>query len=241
MNYEENKADHLIALAMLDYGRSNALLLDSIDDSQITLSSRLKKRILRMESRHSHEKAYKCAKRIGFRVAIAVMLIITMMFVTLLCVTAIREAICGTVIEWYEKYVSIRFENSEPSEHSGEDFDFSAVPTSIESVRKPTYIPDGCTAEIKKEKTATILNYRNTDGDTIADFRQSLLDDRKYYYDSDTAIIEDIFISGYDGKIITYSKDSTVFVIWSDGEYSYSLMSYILSESELLKIAESVK
>ena len=108
---ENNKFDYFVKLALLDCGQKDVKMFDEIDDSKIILRDRLNKRIKKLISRKAHEQSFAKTRRMFVRVAIAAMLIMSLMFATLISITAIRESIWKTIVEWHENYIAVRFES----------------------------------------------------------------------------------------------------------------------------------
>ena len=131
MRYEENnKFDYLVSIALLDCGDKDLEMFEAIDDSNIVLSNRLTRRVRHIIYKKAHESMFKATKRISVRVAVAMMIIMSLLLVTLMSISATREAIWNAIIEWYDDYITVRFED--PSGVVGAD-DTTEVPETTTS------------------------------------------------------------------------------------------------------------
>jgi hypothetical protein len=254
MKYEENnRFDYFIRLALLDCGGKDAKMFDAIDDSQVVLSARLDRRIKRLISRSERAGSVAKVKHIFVRVAIAVMLIMSLLFATLMSITAVREAIWEAIVEWHENYIVVRYEKSDDT--SSDDGQAStdgsaqdnspqapavAPPTKIEEVRKPTYVIEGIIEDIFCSKVKTQVDYYL--GDVLLySFSQHPLGIGPVYIDSDGAIVEKIDIGGTVGTFVTYASKEERILLWNDREYDYVLHTVELDVDALVEIALSVK
>ena len=134
MQYSENdKLDLLIGLAMWDCGEKDAEFFKNIDTSNIPDNPRLDRKIHRLIKKKAREATVKKTKRIAWRVAVAAMLILSIMFATLMSITAIREAIWRTIVSWYENYITIQYEPPQVSAPT-DNTNVSAAPETSEEV-----------------------------------------------------------------------------------------------------------
>lgn len=260
MKYVENeKFDYLIRLALLDCGDKDAEMFRTIDTSNTVVSPRLRNKIHRLIKRKARESAVKKTKLILSRIAIAAMIVLSIMFATMMSISAIREAIWRTIVEWYDNYISIRYEAPEDdgkdnaaigdstnqTDVNGEaTTDQTAVvspPTEILEVRKPTYLPEGVVENVVvSSKSMVAIDYYLGE-ELIYSFNQNILKTNDRYYNNQIAVVSDIMVNEYKAVVVTYEQKPEVYLIWNDGVYSYVLVSITASLEDMIKIAESVK
>ncbi len=276
MQYLENdKLDHLIGLALLDCGNKDAEMFRNIDTSDIPDNPRLDRKISRLIKRKEREAAVKKTKRIAWRVAIAAMLILSIMFATLMSITAIREAIWKAIVSWYENYITVQYEPSQAEETEYTNYNslipesteadsntnadigintennINAVnnnesivilpPTEILEVRKPTWLPEGTIEDLVSEDKWTVYRDYYLNDEYIASFQQLVLKKYERYYNNENALIENFYIGKSEAIFVSYKDYSEKYIVWSDGEYIYTLTSEILEKEQMMQIAESVK
>ena len=140
----------------------------------------------------------------------------------------VRAAVRELAVEFYDQYVGITDDGNailkDPMEHHA-----------------PTYIPEGY--EIEREDLTFYygsIRYVNNEGKFIKYYQ----DFNKYatmYFDSEGAVLSDIFIDEYRGKYLEYPDERKTqnVVMWTDGTYTYYIVSELAYE-ELKIMAESV-
>ena len=262
MRYEENnKFDYLVSIALLDCGNKDLEMFEAIDDSNIVLSNRLTRRVRHIIYKKAHESMFKATKRISVRLAVAMMIIMSLLLVTLMSISATREAIWNAIIEWYDDYITVRFED--PSGVVGADDTTEASetttdvlgnaetteppegivspPAEIEEVRKPTYIPADVEEEFIHKSLMGVLYEYYIGNDLVYSFNQMLLRENDKYVDSETAKVFAIEINGFMGTLVEYTEKDELHIIWTDSEYVYRLTSWELDIEELIKVACSVE
>lgn len=79
--------------------------------------------------------------------AVACLICLSLCFVACMCITRVRTAIKETIIEWYEDFASIKFENKD-SQPLNDDIH---VPDRIVSKARASYLPSRYTCEVKMD------------------------------------------------------------------------------------------
>lgn len=264
MQYSENdKLDRLIGIAFFDCGVKDAEFFRNIDTSDIPDNPRLDRKIHRLIKRKAREATVKKTKRIAWRVAVATMLILSIMFAALMSISAIREAIWKTIVSWYENYITVQYEppqqevsennndNSTISEndlsdtHSSDTSDSQAVivlpPTEILEIRKPTWLPEETVEDMISQDKWTVYTDYYLNEEYIASFQQLVLKKYERYYNNEDALVENFYIGNSKAIFVSYKNYSEKYIVWSDGEYIYTLTSETLEKEQMIQIAESVK
>ena len=266
MKYVENeKFNYLVKLALLDCGKKDAEMFRTIDTSNAVVSDRFRNKIHRLIKRKARESAVKKTKLILSRIAIAAMLVLSIIFATMMSISAIREAIWKTIVEWYDNYITIRYEVPENDadkdsnsnnnaaigdstnqtdangEETTEQITGITPPTEILEVRKPTYMPDGVVEDVVMNmKSMVIVDYYLGE-ELIYSFNQYILKTDDKYYDNQNANIFNVKIKGKEAIFVTYEEKIEKYLIWNDGEYSYVVASTYVSFEKMVRIAESVQ
>jgi len=167
------------------------------------------------------------------RTAIIVLIILSVSFVSLLSVEAIRTEISNIITTFFERFIDIRYDDA-----GNPNFMLKR----IEEIFLPAYIPYGYVkAEVFKSELNIIAVYVDDDENEVIYFFQNLLS-AAIAIDGEDFIEHDIVINGFSGKIYEYNKpdDNFFIVVWNDYRYFYQLSSP-LSKEETIKIAESVR
>ena len=128
-----DKYDYLIAMATLDAGLDDAEMFEKLDASEVVLSNCTINKInnLIKSSSKCKTKDNSKAKTVLSRVAVIALVVMSIAFAAMMSVSAIRNAIWNTIVEWYDKYISIDYKPDQPE----------SVPATIEEIRKPALLP----------------------------------------------------------------------------------------------------
>ena len=224
----------------------------SLDKSDVNLGKNFYAKQRRIVNKYEREPTVTLLRKCLIRVAVALMALMSVGFLTVMAVPDLREAVFEAVVEWYDNYVSIRFEpshgeNKEPtdttsSEITGEPGSLNVEitpPTIIEKVMKPTYIPKGAEEEVvTNNKFMVIIDYYLGD-DLILSFTQTPYNSKDKLFDNKASISREIDVNGYSAVILEFESDGQA-IIWTDGVYYYYIHSTILDINELMNAAISV-
>lgn len=162
------------------------------------------------------------------RMAASIAVVFSLVLCGCACFPNVRAAVRELAVEFYDQYVGITDDGNailkDPMEHHA-----------------PTYIPEGY--EIEREDLTFYygsIRYVNNEGKFIKYYQ----DFNKYatmYFDSEGAVLSDIFIDEYRGKYLEYPDERKTqnVVMWTDGTYTYYIVSELAYE-ELKIMAESV-
>lgn len=257
-----DKLDALIALTAKDCGNDDVEMFDKLDTSKVTFDKLFYMKLRHIISKHKHSATVLSLKKCLVRVAVALMALMSLGFLAIMAAPDLREALFEAVVEWYEDYISIRYEPVENNTHetnktndnteaplTGEALDESTVPcviappTMIEKVMKPAYLPDGVEEETVGINTSfAIFDYFLGD-EIIYTFNQTLLYGNDKLFDEDNAVISKITVNDHPATLIEYNDRKDKFIAWTDGIYFYHIGTYesFIGIDELIKIAESVQ
>ncbi len=254
MNSEINdKLDVLIALVAKDCGNDDVEMFKNLDTSNVSLSKRFYARQRRAINRYERKPAITILKKFLIRAAIALMMLMSIGFMTVMALPGVRSAVFEAVVEWYENYVAVHFEPydtysyesdikiSEPevTDESLESNVENVFLTEIETVKKPTYLPEGAEEDlVNNGKSSLIIDYYIGE-DTIATFSQTLYSNEASFYDNKSSALYEISMNGYNALVFEFELGDRA-ILWIDGVYYYSIYSTVLDVNELIKIALSV-
>lgn len=254
MNSEINdKLDVLIALVAKDCGNDDVEMFKNLDTSNVSLSKRFYARQRRAINRYERKPAITILKKFLIRAAIALMMLMSIGFMTVMALPGVRSAVFEAVVEWYENYVAVHFEPydtysyesdikiSEPevTDESLESNVENVFLTEIETVKKPMYVPDGAEENIVlNRKSGLVIDYC-TNECTIMTFSQTPYKNYDKFFDNEANRFYEIDVNGCSGFVFEFElEDKTV--VWTDGVYCYSIYSTVLDIDEMIKIASSV-
>ena len=255
MNTEMNdKLDVLIALSAKDCGNDDVEMFHGLDTSKTVLGRGFYIKQRRIINKHKHKPTVILLKKCFIRVAIALLLLMSIGFLTVMAVPELREAVFEVVIEWHDDYIAIHFEPSDRDQH--ESTDPSSVseviseseslyteippPTEIETVMKPTYIPEGVEEDIVLNTMASVVIDYYLEDDLVLSYIQTLFSDKDKLFDNNTNITYNVEINGNSAVVLEYEVSGQA-IIWTDGAYYYYVHSMTMDLNELIKVASSVQ
>ena len=252
-----DKLDMIIALAAKDCGNDDVELLDNLDVSEVALDKHFHRRKTRIVEKHKRYPTMLALKKGILRVAIVLMVFMSLGFTTIMAISPMRKAVFEVVIEWYEDYITIRYEptdkdvnvasggegneTTDNDENSAMNDPVIIPPTVIEEVRKPTALPKNVVEDIvMQNKTFVCIDYYQGD-ELIYTFNQMSLEVRDIYLDNEGVILETVDINGNPSTVIQHTEFSGVSIVWSDGEYIYQMITQSKSLDELIHLCRSVQ
>lgn len=230
-----DKYDYLIALATLEAKDDDVEMFAALDDSEVVFSDRIKKRIGKMIRRESKCRTKGCLqfRNALSKVAIIILITVSVIFTAMMSVTAIRSAIFEIITEWYEEYIAIGYIPEDETKTA-------EPPTRIEEIRKPTLLPLGAEEEIAGS-SKTICTHEYYIGDECCvTFHQLLLTAEAGKIDGESVEMEEISVGPHKAYLFIYDREGYM-IDWTDGEYAYRIITDVLSREDLISIAQSVK
>lgn len=252
-----DKLDMMMALAARDCGNDDVELLDDLDVSRVALDKHFHRRKARIVEKHKRYPTMFALKKGILRVAIVLMVIMSLGFTTIMAISPIRKAIFEVVIEWYEDYITIRYEQTDKDvndasggegnetkdndENSPMNDPVIIPPTVIEEVRKPTALPQNVVEDIVIQNTSFVCIDYYEGSELVYTFNQMLLEEGDIYLDNEGVLIETIDINGNSGTVIQHTEFSSISIVWSDGEYIYQMITQSTILDELIHVCRSVQ
>lgn len=223
--------DILLYAAAPYAGKNELYEFEKADESE--LSPKAEKRIFkkiqrRIDYYEKHEKFYPVLETLK-RVAVIVLAVMSISFVSALSIEAVRSDIYNAVIQWFDKKLGISFDDV-PAD----------APDRILDYKEPV-LPEGYERfEMKKDELGFSVEYENEDSLII--YWQRPLNGYGSFLSNERTDVEDVNVIGYDGIKTVFESHgvTTTTIIWKDNEYAYMLSSD-LSYEELLRIAESIE
>ena len=181
--------------------------------------NRMRALFLKEERKESLRKVARWSKR----VAVVIILTLSILFGSLMLVPEVRAVVTGTVIEWFDQFVR-----------------FYSNASVVEKVNlEPTYIPDGFKEDYRDGgKTITIIIYTNHDDVSI--LFESQLIDAQLSIDNEGYEYELKQIDSIDYHIFTAIDNGKAnMIVWEENGQRYKISS-VISTDKILTMALSV-
>ena len=189
------------------------------------------KRLSKEYNYYSKHKKYSPILEAFKRVAIIILVAMSISFTCVLSIDAAREAIWTAIIEWSENFFYFKYTTE------NED---AEAPTEILEYKEPMVDERFERYEIRKIPQIYSIEYEFSDKLII--YNQKPLDEYKIYISNFQSDITYISVNGHNG--FNHEEDINgekyFYIIWNDGKYAYFISGNIEYE-EILKIAESIK
>ena len=257
MQNNSDKFDHLIALAASKCLDEDTKAFMDADTSDVQFDEDYYRKRKQAINRSKRRSTLRCTKTVAIRLIAAIMVMVMLSCALIGCVPKWRRAIFNAILEWYDNYFAVTYEDpdaapaetrhpettaAEPAESSpDEPAEIKAVPTYIEEVRKPTDLPDGVWEDVVLQNLITIEIDYYFGEDYLFSFSQRVLKPNDNYVDNEDTDVIYTNINGNEATIVEYVNKEETYILWSDGEYSYYILSTECDAETLITYAESVK
>ena len=242
-----DKFDHLIALAAMKCTEEEASELKSLDTSSVSFDPSYYRKRNKVIRQYKHRTTGRRSTVVRLAVAIAAALILMTLLIG--CVPRLREAIYNAIVEWYNDYFAVRYEDPDGKEKETGYVEESTTtaesevvaPTYIEDIRKPRDLPEGVWEDVlTQNNTHIIIDYYCGEA-YLFSFTQMIIKPNDKYIDNDEVNVKYIDINGNSATVVEYIGKKEINIIWSDNEYSYHIFSTECDLSTLVEYAKSVK
>ena len=227
---KNDKLDALIMLSADVLMEKNVKEFLETDTSDVVRPKSLDRRIMRIIKRERRKSEHRGWITVAKNIAAGVLITCTVTLAMVMSIEAVRTALMETIVQWFEDYVSIMFVTEDD------------VPTTIEVKRQPVIDEDGWTEEVAVDSPSMYsVNYYH-EGTLMLIYDQVCLNTDNMWNDNTDVTIEEISVGQNKGIFLTYDSSGAKSIKWSDGEYTYSLLSRTadITKDVLLAYAESV-
>lgn len=226
-----DKLDCMLFAAAKDFCREEVENFKNLDVSDVPETPRYVRKRKRMIAKQRRKPVLAACRRFARSVAVILIIIFSLGFITVMSVSAFRNAVIGVIVDWFEDYVQVVFCDNDKCEEN--------VELVIEDLKRITGLPEGVVEEvtIDYEKNYTITYY--LEGTRLCSLRQEVYWNNKTFIDNESLEIEELSINGQVAHLFV-TENNVKRLYWNDGEYAYIIVCF--SESfDIVKLAESVK
>lgn len=226
----DRKLDALLTMSVDAIVEKNAESFLEQDYEIVPMPNSLRRKILGMDRRARWKNEFG-AIGVGFkRVAAVILIVCTLSFAAAMSVEAVRTAIWNAIVTWYDDYVAISFRKDGVSD----------APETIVTKKEP--MMDGYEREVLLDSQGMfIVNYVYNDFNVM--YSQLVLEENEALFDNTMAALKTVKIGAYEGQLLIAVDKSAIFLMWNDGEYTYTLQTDSDNgrEDQLIHIAQSVQ
>ena len=226
----DRKLDALLTMSVDAIVEKNAESFLEQDYEIVPMPNSLRRKILGMDRRARWKNEFG-AIGVGLkRVAAVILIVCTLSFAAAMSVEAVRTAIWNAIVTWYDDYVAISFRKDGVSD----------APETIVTKKEP--MMDGYEREVLLDSQGMfIVNYVYNDFNVM--YSQLVLEENEALFDNTMAALKTVKIGAYEGQLLIAVDKSAIFLMWNDGEYTYTLQTDSDNgrEDQLIHIAQSVR
>ena len=235
-----DEMDMLLYAAVKHAGKNEIEEYNSADTS-VKMSDDTEKRIVKLlhkeDRRIEREQkyierhtTYYPIREILKRVAVVVLVVMSVGFAGTLSIEAVRVEIRNAVVAWFEEYLDIRFLKDETVIMTDTIMEYKEPEMGKEYTRYEM-IKNEYKYYIEYESDNVLISYTQTPGSHFS-----------FLTSNEDTVVYDITVQGNSGVFTTYVIDGMIMrtVTWHDDEYVYALSGNI-SEEELFVIADSIQ
>lgn len=226
----DRKLDVLLAMSIGTIVDKNAESFLEDDGENYPMPDSLRRKILRMDRRARVKREFGPLFVVLKRAVAVIMIICTLSFASVMSVEAVRTAIWNAIVTWYDDYVAISFRKDGVGD----------APETIVTKKEP--MMDGYEREVLLDSQGMFtVNYVYNDFNVM--YSQLVLEENEALFDNTMAVLKTVKIGAYEGQLLIAADKSTIFLMWNDGEYAYTLQtdSDNSRDDQLIHIAQSVQ
>lgn len=196
------------------------------ENDDIEVPEKLKQEIHNALVREKLSKIRKIVVMASKRIAVAIMILSTLLTVACASIKPLRENVFNAIITWYEDYFTFAFAESPEEVTSMTDLTF-------------TYLPDGyaITSDVSAGGYREVLI---ENGEKLITYLRRPYSEEDDYFDEHLIKMEEIDINDRTVVYLTDAKGSTNAFTWIENGYWYMLDADI-DKAELIKIIEYLK
>lgn len=200
--------------------------ISECENDEMEVPEQLKKEIHNALVREKLSRIRKIAVMASKRIAVAVMILSTLLTVACASIKPLRENVFHAIITWYEDYFAFAFNESQEAVTSVNDLTF-------------TYLPDGyaITSDVSAGRYREVLI---ENGEKIITYLRRPYSEKDDYFDEHFIEIDEMEINDRTVIYLTDAKGSTNAFTWIENGYWYMLDADI-DKAELIKIIEYLK
>ena len=216
MIYSNDRSELKWKLLIDGFSDDDVYMFNNLDASNVIFDKEYYKKRDKLVRNESKRPKIRSLKRVSARIAVAVLVVLSVMFMTIMSISAVRNVIWAVIVEWYDEYIEIKHDDGTTNENSTLE--------KIEFINKPTVLPDEVEEETVIENFTTVIYEYYIGDDYICTFTQGIKgESSNLQIDSEGALAYSIVIG--DKNISVFNDtDGFVTMYWFDEYYDYSLI-----------------
>lgn len=200
----------ILKKALFIIGREEVNAYKALPDEEVAFSKEFEDKV-HLINKKRKSLFYQATKTVPRRIAVILVAAI-IVFTMTMSISALRTPLINFIMNIYENYINIYFVEDEES---------SNIPTSIEHMYVPSYIPDNYMQIDSQNYGVSAETIWMNDESLIILNQDPLNENFNVHINNEGADYQTISISGND--IYYYVKDGYYFIIWTDQAYLFTI------------------
>lgn len=207
----------------------NEYMEAEVPEFDVKAQKRIYKKLNKEFKYYSNHDKYSPVAEAFKRVAIIILIVMSVGFTCILSIEAAREAIWQAIVEWAEHFIYFKYTNETETEFL----------TEIKEYKEPAVDDIFERHEIRKNTKIYNVEYE-TDSELIT-YTQRVIEKINSYLTNSNTELTEIYIGEHKAFKSEYISNGELYINikWNDGIYYYSISGNITYE-ELLELAESI-
>lgn len=226
-----DKLDCLLFAAVEGCGMDEVEAFNNLDITDVPTSRRYVRKKKRVIAKYKMQPTMFSIKRF-VRVAVTVLLIVfSTAFITVMSVSAFRNAVLDVIVDWFDDYVKIEFwEDEAPKENEG---------LVIEDIKRITALPEGVEEEVRLEHGKILLTRYYLEGKRICTLRQEVYGQNEAFADNEGINVQEVYVNNLKAYLFI-TENGIRRLYWNDGKYVYSIICF-MDQLDIIELAKSIK
>lgn len=225
-----DKLDCMLFAAAVDFCKEEVERFENLDVSDVPETQRYIRKRNRMIAKQRRKPAFVSLRRFARSVAVVLVVIFALGFITIMSVSAFRNAVIDVIVDWFDDYVQVEFEEDDPDENAE---------VVIEDLKRITALPEGTVEEVSMDYNKVWMTTYLLNNERICSLRQEVYRKNTAFVDNVDTKVEYVDINGEKGCFFI-DENGVIRLYWNDGKYVYLLTLYDNSY-DIMYLAESIK
>ena len=231
MIYSSDRSELKWKLLIDGFSDDDVVMFNNLDTSNVIFNEEYYKKRDRIVKNETRKPKVRLLKRVSTRIAVAILVLLSVAFMTLMSISAVRNAIWNVVIEWYDEYIDIKHNDGTDDNNSKLD--------KIEFINKPTVLPDGVEEIQLIESSNTIMYDYYIDENYICSFTQGIKGESSVFQVDAEGVSAYTVIIKNKNIFVFSDTDGFITMYWVDEYYDYSLTG--IDINIMLKLIDGIK
>ena len=225
-----DKLDCMLFAAAVDFCKEEVERFENLDVSDVPETQRYIRKRNRMIAKQRRKPAFVSLRRFARSVAVVLVVIFALGFITIMSVSAFRNAVIDVIVDWFDDYVQVEFEEDDPDENAE---------VVIEDLKRITALPEGTVEEVSMDYNKVWMTTYLLNNERICSLRQEVYKGNMAFVDNKDTEMQEIYLDEMKAYLFI-TQNGLTSMYWNDGENVY-LLTLHDKQYDIVSLAQSVK